>query len=95
VISPEVLALLVSGAVNESARAIEAVGGRKLTRTELEAIGIVLSSALRTAAELSASKPAMPPSAPREVARSRFFSPVQTQEIRAVTNEDIAKARQK
>ena len=48
-ISREEMALLVSGAMHEAANAIEAVGGRALTRTETEAMGVSFKTAMQIA----------------------------------------------
>lgn len=93
-ISREELELIISGAVQQAALAIESAHGRTLTRTEMQHLNASVSVALRMVADrCAAAKVAPPPPPSRHPAR--FFNPVQTQEIRAVTDEDIARAKQK
>jgi len=90
-ISREELELLISGAVQQAALAIESAHGRTLTRTELGQLNASISVALRMVAErCAAAKVPPPPPASRHPAR--FFNPVATQEIRAVSAEDIRRA---
>ena len=91
-ISREELELLISGAVQQSALAIESAHGRALTRTELGQLNASISVALRMVADRAAAK--VPPPPPVSKHPARFFNPVRTQEIRAVSAEDIARATQ-
>lgn len=93
-ISREELELLTLGAVQQAALAIESAHGRTLTRTEAAQLQASISVAMRMVADRCAAAKAPPPP-PVSRHPSRFFNPVMTQEIRAVTDEDIAKARQK
>lgn len=91
-ISKEELELLISGAVQQHALAIESAHGRTLTRTEMQQLNASVSVALRMVADrCAAAKVAPPPPPSRHPAR--FFNPVQTQEIRVVTAEAIEQAR--
>lgn len=92
-IAREELELLILGAVQQAALSIESAHGRTLTRTELAQLNGSVSVAMRMVADrCAAAKVAPPPPPSRHPAR--FFNPVQTQEIRAVSAEDIAKATQ-
>jgi hypothetical protein len=92
VISREELELLISGAVQQAALAIESAHGRTLTRTEVSQLNGSISVALRMVADrCAAAKVPPPPPASRHPAR--FFNPVATQEIRVVTAEAIEQAR--
>lgn len=91
-ISREELELLISGAVQQAALAIESAHGRTLTRTELGQLNGSISVALRMVADRCAAAKVPPPPPYRERRPAQFFSPVRTQEIRAVSDEDIAKA---
>ncbi len=92
-IAREELELLISGAVQQAALAIESAHGRALTRTELGQLNASVSVALRMVADRCAAAKVVPPPPPSRHP-ARFFDPVRTQEIRAVTAEDIAKATQ-
>lgn len=93
-ISREELELLISGAVQQSALAIERAHGRALTRTEAEGLSAAVGVAMRMVADrCSATAAKLPPPPPyRERRPGQFFNPIKTQEIRAVTDEDIARA---
>jgi hypothetical protein len=95
-IAREEMQMLVAGAANEAARGIEGVTGRRMTRSELDAICEVFSTFGRLVADRCYSSSKMPPPPPyRERRPAQFFNPLQTQELRAVSDEDIAKAKQK
>jgi hypothetical protein len=95
-ISREELDLIVGGAVNSIARTIESVNGRQLTRGETQAVADVVATALALVAARAHPQPAPPPPpAFRERRPAQFFHPLSTQEIRPVTDEDIARARAK
>lgn len=94
-ISREELDLIASGTINRAGLAIEAVHGRGLTKSELNALANVLATALQLVAERSYSAPRTPPPAApyRERRHAQQFNPVRTAEIRPVTDEAISKAR--
>lgn len=88
-ISREELALLLSGAMHEAGNAIEAVAGRRLTRTETEAMGRAFDTALKLAVDRCVSKAPPPPPVPAP-RPPRAFNPLATQELRAVP-KDVGK----
>lgn len=90
-ISREELQMLVAGAAHEGARAIEQVQGRRLTRTELEELGLVFATFGRLVADrvVSATKVAPPQPAYRERRNAQFFEPMRTQEIRPVKIQKV------
>lgn len=93
-IAREEMHLLVAGAVNEAARAIEGVSARRLTRSELDAMGEVLATAMRLVADRVYSSAKTPPPPPfRERRPAQFFDPLATTELPRVTPEAIAKAQ--
>lgn len=95
-ISQAELDMIVTGAVHRSALAIEAVHGRKLTQSELVALGNTMATALQLVAAARSAPPATPPPAPaRERRPGQFFQPLPTKQIRPVTDEDIAEAKRK
>jgi hypothetical protein len=70
------------------------VDGRRLTRTETQAVADAVNTALQLVAARSyAAKVPPPPPTPRERRPAQFFNPLQTQELRRVTAEDIEAAR--
>jgi hypothetical protein len=88
-ISREELALLSGGAMHEAAIAIEAVAGRRLTSSEMEAMGGVIKTAMLIVSDRSAAKAPLPPPAPGP-RPPRPFNPLATQELRAVP-KDVGK----
>lgn len=93
-IAREEMHMLVAGATNEGARAIELAAGRRLTRSELDALGEVFATFGRLVADRCYSSQKAPPPPPfRERRPAQFFQPMKTQELRAVTDEDIARAK--
>jgi len=96
VISQDELNLLVAGAVSLAGQGIESAHGRRLTTTETERLGHAIATAMRMLAErVHVAKVPPPPPPPAPAHRpERLFAPVRTQEIRAVSDADIAKATQ-
>jgi len=88
-ISREELELLISGAVAQAGLAIESANGRVLTRSEVERLTGVVSTAMRLVVERCQPKTAPPP--PPAARAPRVFKPALTQEIRVVTDDDIRK----
>lgn len=92
-ISREELELLISGTVSQSGLAIEAVAGRRLTRTETDELGRVIATAMRLVAErCHAQRVPPPPPAPPPAPRARLFEAMRTQEFPKVTEEAIHRA---
>lgn len=89
-ISPEELALIVSGTVSQAGLSIESVSGRKLTRTETERLAEVIAIAMRMVSERSQTRTPPPPFRERRVAM--HFNPLKTQELPRITDEDLAQA---
>jgi len=97
-ISKQELQLIVVGTATEAARQILKVNGRRLTSTELDAMGEVIHTAMQLLADRlrPPAIPALPvQQVPRERRPAMFFQPLLTQELPRVSDEDIAKARQK
>lgn len=93
-ISREELSLLISGALSQAGTAIASVEGRRLTRTETEELGRVLATAMHMVADRCVAAKLPPPQpAARERRQAVHFDPIKTQELRAVTDEDIARAK--
>lgn len=93
-IAPEELELLVQGAISQAGRAVEAVGGTRLSRTETQALGQVIATAMQMVADRCRQAAAkLPPPPPRERRHGQLFQPQPTGLIRPVTDEDIAKAK--
>jgi len=95
VISREELQLLISGAVSQGGNAIESVAGRRLTRSELDELGRVIATLGHMIADRCAAKAPPPPPAPPQRRHAVHFNPIRTTEFRAVTAEDIERAKQK
>lgn len=95
-IAREELELLVHGATGQGAHAIEGVSGRKLTRSEIDALAGVLARFGQMVAERCYAGTRMPPPPPvRPQARAQWFNPALTQELPRVTDEDIERMKQK
>lgn len=93
-IAREELDLLIAGAVNQIGRAIQSVSGRTMTRSELDEVGVVLSTLARMVAERCVVAPKLPPPPPhRERRHAQLFQPHPTGLIRPVSAEDIEAAR--
>jgi hypothetical protein len=92
-ISREELDLIIAGVIAQAAKAIEGVGRLRLTSTEAERMGAEIATGMRLVADRCVARlPAIPPPAPG-AKPPRVFQPALTQELRRVTDEDIAKAR--
>lgn len=89
-ISKDELELLITGAVGQAGLGIESAHGRVLTRTEVERLSAVIATAMRLLADRCHSAKVTPPPAPTQ-RPPRQFAPMQTQEIRVVTDEDVKK----
>lgn len=95
-ISREELEMLIAGAVNQVGRAVQSVSGRTMTRSELDEVGVVLSTLARMIADRCVVAPKLPPPPPyRERRHGQLFQPQPTGLLRPVTDEDIASAKQK
>lgn len=93
-IAREELEMLIAGAVNQVGRAVQGVSGRTMTRSELDEVGIVLSTLARMIADRCVVAPKLPPPPPyRERRHGQLFNPLKTAELRPVTDEDIAAAK--
>ena len=93
-IAKEDLELLVHGATGQAGHAIEAVAGRKLSRSELDALaGVFARFGSMVADSCGRAKLPPPPPAPRPQARAQWFNAAATTEIRPVTAEDIERAK--
>jgi hypothetical protein len=91
-ITKEELQLIVVGTANEAARQIAVAGGRRLTGSELDAMGQVFATALGLVADRCRTIPPLP-QAQRERRPSVWFDAMRTQELPRVSDEDIAKAK--
>lgn len=89
--------ILMGGMVNQAARAIEDVEGRRLTRSETQALANIVHTGMQLLAARCFQAKAVPPLPPEPRSRkhAQLFNPVQTQEIRPVTDADINAAKAK
>jgi len=91
------LQLLISGAVSQAGLGIESAHGRRLTHTETDRLGQAVATAMRMVADrCHATQAKVPPPPPYRIRHhAQHFNPLLTQELPRVTDEEIAKAKQK